>query len=88
MSTEKIKLSSKQKEVISLIRDGHPMLIGMSETSGRNYYMVASTKNGGFGNTYFNATVFSNLLSKGLIQQQLSHPFDWQLTELGETIKL
>lgn len=85
---KKIKLSPKQKEIIRYMRDGYPMLIGVSDTSGRNYYMVAGTHNNGFDNTYFNVRVFSNLLKKGIVYQQFSHPFNWVLTDLGETIEL
>jgi len=78
-----MKLTPKQDMIISLMQDGYQMIIGLSETTGRPYYLIASTHNNGFGNTYFNATVFSNLLNNGLIQQSFSTN-QWELTKLGE----
>lgn len=83
---EKIKLSAKQKEIVWLMQNGFPMMMGVDDFSGKHYYMIASTHNNGFSNTYFNATVLGNLLDKKLIYQELSHPFEWILTELGESI--
>jgi len=83
-----VKLTPKQKEVVKAMRDGHLLIMGQSEFSGKIYYMVAGTKNNGYGNTYFNATVFSNLMKKEIIYQENAYPFNWKLTEIGETIKL
>lgn len=83
----KIKLSDKQKEIVKLMREGHPFMTGQSETTGRVYYLVASTHNNGLGNTYLTARVFGNLLDKELIHFS-NQSFDYELTELGETIEL
>ncbi len=68
------------------MQDGYMLLIGVSDTTSRPYYMIASTHDNGFGNTYFNATVFGNLLANGLIHQGRSN--DYELTQKGEEIKL
>lgn len=81
-----VKVSKKQMEIIKYMQDGFPLLIGQSETTGRQYYMIASTHNNGYGNTYFNAMVFTNLLYKGLIYQEMSPPFKYILTTLGKSI--
>lgn len=81
-----MKLTPKQDMIVSLLQDGYQMIIGLSETSGRPYYLIASTHNNGYGSTYFNATVFSNLLSKELIHQSASS-HNWELTPLGENYK-
>lgn len=82
MGTE-IKLTQKQKQVVRLMQEGWGLFIGNSETNGRQYYNVSKE----FTRVYFNATVFSNLLSKGLIYQEQRH-FEYVLTEIGESIKL
>lgn len=84
---KKIKLSDKQKEIVRLMQDGFPLMIGTSETSGRQFYLIASTHNKGLGNTYFTARVFSALLAKGLIFFD-NGSFDYELTELGKTCKI
>ncbi len=83
MSTE-IKLTKKQKEIVKKMREGWVLMVGQSETSGRIYQMVTK----GYDRTYFNSTVFSNLLQKDIIYQQNSPPFDYILTDRGKTIKL
>lgn len=70
IQANEVKLSKRQKEIVQFMRDGYIMLVGNSETTGRQYFMIASTHNKGFGNTYFNATVFSNLLKKKIIIQK------------------
>ncbi len=84
---ENIKLTPKQKEIIKLMREGYPLMIGQSEFSGRQYYMIASTHNKGYDNTYFRADTFSHLLAKGLIQFN-NETFDYLLTKLGQTIHI
>lgn len=81
---KKIKLTAKQKQIISLMRNGYVFAMGQSEYNGRTYQLV--TKD--FDNVYFNATVFSNLLKKDLIFQESRHPYDYILTTLGKTIQL
>lgn len=73
--------------IVSLMQDGYTLYTGISETSGRQYFMIASTHNNGFGNTYFRANVFDALISKDLIFQKLEYPFDWILTDIGENYK-
>lgn len=82
-----MKLTKKQKEIVRYMRDGLPLMIGVSEITGRNYYMIASTHDKGYGNTYFNATVFSNLLQKGIIYFDNRNP-EYILTPLGHIVKL
>lgn len=79
-----MKLSKKQSEIINLMRDGWILLIGTSEITGRQYYMVTK----GFDKVYFNVTVFSNLLDKKMIYQELSSPFDYLLTDVGRIAKI
>jgi hypothetical protein len=81
-----LKLTPKQKEIVKFMQDGYPLFTGISESNGRQYYMIGGTHNKGFGNTYFNTNVFGNLLSKKLIQQMKQHPYDWELTDLGDSL--
>lgn len=78
-----MKITKRQKEIVKLMQEGYPLIIGLSETTGQPYYMIASTHNNGYGNTYFNATVFSNLLAKKLIYQ---YKDQYELTPDGENI--
>lgn len=80
---KKISLTKKQKEVVELMQNGWILLVGQSETNGRVYQYISK----GFDNIYMNATLFSNLISKGMVYQQQRHPFDWVLTDLGESIE-
>lgn len=68
------------------MREGHPMLIGQSETSASMYYQIAI----GFQheNVYFRSDTFARLLNNGFIYQQSGHPFNYILTPLGETCEL
>jgi hypothetical protein len=80
----KIKLSKKQKEVVKLMQDGWILLVGQSETNGSVYQYVSK----GYDRVDFNATVFYNLVGKGIVFQQQHHPFNYVLTSLGESIDI
>lgn len=58
-------LTKKQKEIINKMRDGWMLMMGQSETNGRIYQGITK----GYDWVYFNATVFSNLINKGLVYQ-------------------
>lgn len=81
-----LKLTAKQKLIVFYMQEGYSLMIGQSETSRSIYYMIAGTHNKGYGNTYFRSDCFGGLLNKNLIRQQNRHPFDYILTELGESI--
>ena len=81
---EKIKLTKRQAEVVGLMQDGWEFFTGLSEATNRQYFLVSK----GYDKEQFNASVFSNLLSKGIIYQEMQHPFNWHLTELGESYNL
>lgn len=82
-----MKLTPKQDMIVSLMQDGYQLYTGVSETNGRQYFMIASTHNNGIGSTYFRSNVFDALLSKDFIYQQHEPPFDWVLTNIGEQYK-
>lgn len=77
-----VKLTKRQKEIIKKVQDGWILFNGVSESTGRIYYGITK----GFDNIYFNATVWYNLLEKKLIYQEVRRPYDYHLTELGESI--
>jgi hypothetical protein len=77
-----MKLTKTQEKIIKLMYEGYILLIHRDDDTGRIYYMVSQ----GFTNIYFRGDVFSKLLANELIYQQLSHPFDYVLTSLGEEI--
>lgn len=84
VTSEKIKLTKRQKEIIEKCREGWMLFTGRSEATDRFFYGISK----GYDNIWFNQTLWCNLFNKGLIHQQQSHPFNYELTELGETINL
>lgn len=76
---KKINLSQKQNSIIYCLQNGWKLL-----TDRDNKTIVCYTKNLQFE---FSKTIFGNLLQKQLIEQQLSWPFDFTLTELGRGTK-
>ena len=77
-----IKLTKRQREIVKKMQDGWGLFVGLSE-SGRVYQHVSK----GYENDYFNVSVWNALRANGLIDQEQSHPFNWELTKLGESIK-
>lgn len=82
MSTDKIKLSKRQLEIVKKMQDGWVLFTGISETTNNQYFFISK----GFDKDYFNATVFKHLLEKEIIYQEYEHPFDYILTSIGESL--
>lgn len=78
-----MKLTAKQIQIIKLMREGHPMLIGQSETSASMYYQIAIGYT--HENVFFRSDTFARLLNNGLIHQYGNY---YELTKLGETCEL
>lgn len=77
-------LTVKQIEIVSKMRDGYGLFVGVSEMSGKHFQYISK----GFHNIYFRADTFAKLINNGLIHQQNHRPYDWVLTGLGETCQL
>ena len=75
-----VKLTNKQAAVIYCLQNGW-CLITSNESKGA---WVAKDK----FDFHINNGIFWRLVRKGLIAQQLGHPWDYVLTRLGETIKV
>lgn len=80
-----MKLTAKQIQVIKLMRNGHPLVVGQSETTNQIYYMIAVGWT--HENVYLRSDTFSRLLENRLIGQHGKN-FDYILTDLGETCEL
>lgn len=79
---EKVKLTPRQREIVKKMQDGWRLIIIRSDSTGSLIQYVSK----GFENDFFNSTVFSALLSKGIIYQGYERPFEYILTKTGESI--
>lgn len=70
------KIPRRQLEIITKMYNGYTLTVGVSESSGRMFYVVSYIND----NEYFNAGVFARLLDAGLIHQDFEPPFHYILT--------
>ncbi len=81
---KKIKLSKLQKKVV---KDLQGTYVLVTDQTVKGAWVSQSTKYGG-DQYHIHNGVFWNLVTKGMIFQSYSWPFNYVLTEEGKTIKI